>query len=470
MDGGDPDAAPGVQRDTGPDLVVVSLPGVRRFVEEARSIVDVSAASGIYSRLTQEIVESFRAGSGGEFVLPTSEPETSGSEYGMPNRVVALLAETGDGAADRAVKAVRGSWEDWIWKLLRSTGKDPAPPVPEAPGFPLQWVCVSADVGGYEEQWRQRALCLLAPCWPAENNAPPDAPPRKGTALSLVDWVKRRWAYLNGEDGFPSAASIVSVPYGRAILEHLTDGNVREALGVPARAARAIETMSETSVPGLKSLIPDSGPGHWPGRRGGPWVCADRWQSAGLARRLGVRGRGSSAASREELARIVAAADAGHRAAAHLRNAMAKRTGVPLTDYLVVVVQDIDSMGRFLSGVAPDAKGRKIKVIPNEHRQLSAGLFRVAAAQHAAVLFFHYHASIQCAVGHARRLLKAARKQVPGKHARAVGCLRRSRPAPYRSSNGMGLMAATRPGCSRSPPADRRTGFRPVSSHQAICR
>jgi CRISPR-associated protein Cmr2 len=497
LDGGDPSAAPEGHRDAGTDLVEFALPGVQRFIEEARSTSDVSAASGIYSSLAQELVASLAAEPGAELVLPAAGPEAPGTERGMPNRVVALLpADTGADGADRAVKAARKAWEGWVRKLLHLAEDDP---VPEQPGFPLlQWVSVPARSGDYEEQWRraqrllaarrrvrdfvgvpeqgwrQRALCSLAPRWPAEEAAPPGVSPHdKDTALSLVGWVKRRWTHLNGEDGFPSTASIASVPYRRAVLEHLADDNVRQALGALAGVARAIDTTPETPVPGLAPLIPDSGPGRWLVLRGGPWVYPDRWQPAALARELGVRGHGSKAGSRDELARIATAADAGRKAAAHLRDVMAG-LGVPLADYLAVVVQDIDSMGRFLSGAASDAEGSRIKVIPNEHRRLSADLLHVAAAQRAvlrspellgvpvyvggddllaftpaatalgaaracqqasarslpsastAVLYFHYHASIQRAMSDARRLLGTAKDRVPGKHALAVGYLRRS--------------------------------------------
>jgi hypothetical protein len=154
---------------------------------------------------------------------------------------------------------------------------------------------------------------------------------------------------------------------------------------------------------------------------------------------------------------------------------MAKR-GVPLASYLAVVVQDIDSMGRFLSGhTLNSVRGKaKIEVIPNEHRRLSQILVSLAGRQaqalrdpallgvpvyaggddllaftpaatalraaeeasqaiphelpHAstAVLFFHYHASIQQAMSTARHLLEDAKDKVAGKHALAVGYLRRS--------------------------------------------
>jgi CRISPR-associated protein Cmr2 len=138
------------------------------------------------------------------------------------------------------------------------------------------------------------------------------------------------------------------------------------------------------------------------------------------------------------------------------------------------VVQDLDSMGLFLSGRARDQDGKTITVSQVEHRRVSRELLAVAEAQRAAlsgrallgvpvyaggddllafvpastaleaaqwchdavplslpsestaVLFFHYHASIQRAMSEARLLLKDAKKQVEGKHALAVGYLRRS--------------------------------------------
>jgi hypothetical protein len=195
--------------------------------------------------------------------------------------------------------------------------------------------------------------------WPAEDSAPPVVPPHdEDTALSLVGWVKRRWAYLNDENGFLSTASIASAPCRRAVLEHLADEDVRAALADFARAARAVETTPEAPVPGLAALTPDSGPGRWLVRRGGPWVYPDRWQPEGLAREMGIRKRGSKAASRDELARMAEIADAGRKVVAHLRDVMAQR-GVHLADHLAVVVQDVDSMGRFLSGAASDAPRRK---------------------------------------------------------------------------------------------------------------
>jgi len=194
-------------------------------------------------------------------------------------------------------------------------------------------------------------------------------------------------------------------------------------------------------------------------------VYPERWQPESLARETPITDR----------ARLAAVAKVGARAARDLREVMGER-GVPLAAYLAVVVQDIDSMGRFLGG-QPLSTGRgkiKIEVIPNEHRRLSQVLVSLAgkqgqalrdpallgvpvyaggddllaftpaatalrAAEEAnqpippelprastAVLFFHHHASIQQAMRTARHLLEDAKDKVSGKHALAVGYLRRS--------------------------------------------
>lgn len=468
------------------ELVVIALPGVQRFITEARSTGDVSAASAVYSRLAGEIVGSLRRESGGDLILPAAGLEDE-EQPGVPNRAVALFPSgTGTAAANRAVTAANNAWHSWIraiWCLPDTAS------VPETPGFPvLQWACVPAPAGRgmYAEQWRQaqrilaarrrvrdfapvpesdwcqRALCSLAPRWPAERKIPPRVPRHEEEVqLSVVGWVKRRWARLNGDEGFPSTASIASAPYRLAVLEHLADDDVRQALSHLEEAGRALDTAPETPVPGLRHLIPGAGLGHWLGLRGGPWVYPDRWQASAMARELG---------DRDDLAQI---ADAGRSAARDLLKAMANLR-VRLSDYLAVVVQDIDSMGRFLGGDAADAEGRKITVSPNEHRRLSRELVNVASAQRrllrstellsvpvyaggddllaftpavraletaegshqaippslprasSAVLYFHYHASIQQAMRGARQLLDDAKKYVPGKHGLAVGYVRRS--------------------------------------------
>ena len=500
------------------DLVVVALPGVQRFIAEARSTSDVAAASDIYVALASQAIFALSDETGAELVLPASAAAAGeaagtpgagqGSEPGMPNRVVALFpAGTGSAAARRASEAVQAAWRGWVGQVFRPAEDASAP---GTPGFPcVQWVCVPPDPAGYaaqwhqaqrlltarrrvrdfaavpEQDWRRRVLCSLAPRWPAEFEPPPHVPKREQRVpLSAVGWVKRRWRYLPGHEGegFPSTASIASAPYRRAVIEHLGEAEVRRAVEDLAAAEREVRRAldirgSETQVPGLPP--PDGEAARWLARSGGPWVYPERWRRQALAREV--------AADRDTQANlergITAATDAGYEAAKRLGAAMdslRRRAGAevvklpPLASYLAVIVQDLDNMGRFLGGGADDAAGTRVDVSPSEHERVSRELMRVAADQRAelragallgvpvyaggddllaftpaatalkaaeachglipaslppastAVLYFHYHASIQQAMREARDLLERAKHQVRGKHALAVGYLRRS--------------------------------------------
>jgi CRISPR-associated protein Cmr2 len=419
----------------------------------------------------------------------------------MPNRVVALLpANTGAAAAKQASAAAREAWRDWVRRVMDLSGKH----LPETPGFPCaQWVRVPAEAGGYEarwlqaqrllagrrrvrdfpatpdEEWRRRVLCSLAPRWPAERQAPPRTPEyEQRTPLSAVGWVKRRWHQMNGTGGFPSTASIASGPYRLAVMRRLGDQDVAEAVRVLDEARRAVEEVlggagRETPVKGVALGAPESGPGAWFARSGGPWVYPEQWRPETLVREA------QQDRSRDEPANktlIQSAAGDGLRAARRLRDLMEQgRPPAQLASYLAVVVQDLDGMGLFLSGKASDVTGREIKVEPDEHQRVSRELLRMAVAQRkdletaellgvpvyaggddllffspaataldaaeechdqvirqgllptasTAVLFFHYHASIQRAMSQARELLEQAKK-VSGKHGLAVGYLRRS--------------------------------------------
>lgn len=312
----------------------------------------------------------------------------------------------------------------------------------------------------------------------------------KNTPLSAVGWVKRRWRHANRDEGFPSTASIASAPYRQAVLRHLDDPGVSaavrglmDAVHRVTGAAPGLRGRPETPVPGLRPLIRGPGPGRWLGESAGPWVYPDRWQADSLARQAGLLGTAraprTAREAQEALGRIRPLAETGRKAARDLIRAMEglpRTPGVPpLASYLAVVVQDLDGMGLFLGGRAGDGEGRKIEVSPNEHERVSRDLLHVAAGQRTvlrdaellgvpvyaggddllaftpasralagaeachdtiqpsrlprastAVLFFHYHASIQLAMSEARKMLDEAKDRVPGKHALAVGYLRRS--------------------------------------------
>ena len=205
----------------------------------------------------------------------------------------------------------------------------------------------------------------------------------------------------------------------------------------------------------------------------------DRWQAESLARQAGLLGTAGAPRmareAQEALGMLRPWTETGRKAALHLRQVMDDMPDIPpLTSYLAVLVQDLDGMGLFLGGRACDGEGRKIDVTPNEHGRVSQDLLSAAARQSAAlrngallgipvyaggddllaftpaskalaaaqachdaiplslprastaVLFFHYHASIQQAMSAARKLLDEAKERVPDKHALAVGYLRRS--------------------------------------------
>ena len=111
----------------GRDLVVIALPGVQRFISEARSTADARAASEIVARLAGTAAAECQA-AGGELVFPSSLAAESGDTAGggdadsgdairdgMPNRVVAR-APAGAGAeiAGRAGAAVQAAWDSWV--------------------------------------------------------------------------------------------------------------------------------------------------------------------------------------------------------------------------------------------------------------------------------------------------------------------------------------------------------------------
>jgi CRISPR-associated protein Cmr2 len=391
-------------------LVVIAFPGVQRFIAEARSTLDVHAASDIYSRLAMCAVKSLDAEPSVRLIFPVvaSDSLAASQEHGMPNRVVALLpAAKGDAApeeaAKRAVKAATDAWQGWAGSLWsRATV--------ETPGFPsVHWACVPEMPGGYAEQWRQaqvllaarrrvrdfpsvpedewreRVLCSLTPRWPAEPSAPPGAPKHEqATRLSTVGWVKRSWRRMHGLEGFPSTLSIASAPYRAGVLRRMgEDAKVRAAVVALWNAERQVRDALEVrghEAPVPELVVPGDEPGHWLTVDGGPWVYADRWRPEILAREQ----TRNPAAQRELSQAIARPVTEGREAARRL----AELIPLPLASYLAVVVQDIDGMGAFLGGATTRNSAGKaitITVSPGAHGDLSGQLLTVAASQRAAL-------------------------------------------------------------------------------------
>jgi len=458
----------------GQDLVVVAVPGVQAFIREARSTADVRAASEIVAAFAKRAAGECQS-AGGRLIFPSG---VDAGQDGMPNRIV-FLAPGGKGAdaAARAAAAIKQDWDRWVRQALKPPGATPA-----TPGVPTTvWVSVPEGPGGYAEQWeaaRQlldarrrvrdfpevsasgRVLCSLSPRWPAEE--PPPGLPEYGRAtLSAANWVKRRWRQIQELDGFASTVSIASAGYRCKVLARLGERSIQDAVATLMESAGQVVDERETRVPGLAEPADD--PGRWFARSGGPWVYPDRWQADSLARE-----------TKKDPAAIGLSVSRGAAAARRLIELMREQQVAAPPGYLAVIVQDVDSMGKFLSGQGVSRSGERLQVTAAEHRRISGVLREVAGRQrrelrgaellgvpvyaggddllafvpaatalqaalacHAlippelpsastSVLFFHYHSSIQAAMTTARDLLKRAKDEVPDKHALAVGYRRRS--------------------------------------------
>jgi hypothetical protein len=114
------------------DLVVVTLPAVQRFVEEARTTSDVVSASAIYSALAAGAVAALQRQPGCDLVLPAapgnpvSDSQAVPDSQGTPNRVVARFpGGTGATAASAASTAVHDAWRGWLRRTLVLRDGDP---------------------------------------------------------------------------------------------------------------------------------------------------------------------------------------------------------------------------------------------------------------------------------------------------------------------------------------------------------
>lgn len=460
-----------------PDVVVLAVGGVQSFISESRSTSDLASASAIMSRLSGAAAHALKD-AGAELVFPVQTEETAG----VPNRVVALApAGKGAGVAEAAARVVQQRWDGWVQALFQASAQ-----APSTPGMPsVQWVSVPAGGGGYAEQWRaaqrvlvarrrirsfptveqlDQRLCSLSPRWPAvPDTERPSGRDRHDTdVLSAASWVKRLWrkGLDGGEDhppGFPSTSSIASASFRREVLLRLDHDEVRAAVEALHDAVQTLGLAGETAVSGLPG-------GHdWFRSSSGPWVYREGWETDVLRREV-VADMDVGAAA----AQGAAAVDALHRAMGIL--------GVgPPTSYLALVVADLDGLGRHLSGER--LRVGDPAITPEWHQEMSSALVALGKRQRSelaseqllgvpvyaggddllafapaaralelaqrchdlvpeqppdfpttstAVLFFHRHSSLVRAVTEAQALLAAAKRQVPGKHALALGYLRRS--------------------------------------------
>lgn len=467
------------------DLVVIALSGVQRYIAESRSTADLNAASSIVARLATHAA-GFCAGRG-RVVFPST---TSGSVDG-PNRIV-VLTDPGEGAsiAEEAAAAVRSQWSTWVEEVL---GR-PA----DTPGMPsVQWVVAPANLGDYATRWAaagrtmgarrrvrdfdsvsasggaesRRKLCALSPRWLAEDIQPAGLRRHERDTLSAANWVKRRWSTVVNDDHvarFPSTPSIASAPYRGRLLERLGDDAVREAGARLRAAATSIGRFREVPVRGLPDPAgADPDLGDWVRRSAGPWVYPDAWQPEVVLRELRAR---QPDATVLDLCRR--GAKAARDLAALLREPH-EREGP--TSYLALVLQDIDRLGKFLSGTTRAEDGTtRLAVEADVHDGISRTLVQLGKDQRrtaetdellgvpvyaggddlltfmpavkalaaarmlrelkpktlptvsTAVVFFHRHSSLRRALGEARTLLHECKAALGSRHVLGVTYLRRS--------------------------------------------
>ncbi|MCD0448601.1 type III-B CRISPR-associated protein Cas10/Cmr2 [Actinocorallia sp. API 0066] len=460
------------------DLVVLALGGVQRFISESRTTADLAAASAIMARLARAAAESLGEVDGVSLVFPES-----GESRGAPNRVVALVpAGRGDALGEAAAGAVRTAWEQTVQGVFKDAAAAGTPGVPD-----VTWVAVPAAAGDYATRWElaQRALagrrmvrdfapadelarplCSLSPRWAAAERPPPGARRHhRQELLSRANWVKREWS--RSEDGqgtrFPSTSSIASARFRDAVIRRLDDRELAGAVGALRAVVGRLSSGREEAVRGLSHAGGELG--RWLRESAGGWVYPDRWTERSVL---------AESARPEDVRDAAGIASQGRKAAAAVVRRMDEFGVASPAVYLAVIAQDLDWMGRYLSGTGTARDGSRIEVSAASHQAVSrrllvlgeeqltrlseprllgvpvyaggddllafapaANALDVAAAAYGlvpadlpkastAVLFFHQHFSLREAVTRVQEMLKDAKRNVEGKHALAVGVVRRS--------------------------------------------
>jgi CRISPR-associated protein Cmr2 len=391
------------------DYVLVTLPGVQRFLSESRSTADLHSASRIVSLLAGAMYDAVGAvcpdarvvvpavgGNGPGGTVPEREGRRGGSPYGegraaagLPNRVVVLTPPGRGGEVARAVSdAAVAAWDRLLVTLRLGGGAG------STPGFPApRWVVAEPSGGGYLDQATRgaralderkrirdfplyvvdgRPVCTLSGRWAARDDAG-----RVDEALSVVADAKRRFRDWSGSGvgAFPSTASVASAVF-RAEVAGLAAGN-REICAAVGELRAAVGTLRDrygvaagaSAVPGVRRRAADgSDEGRWLARVDGGWCYPHSWAAEAL-----VRDHELTRLPEEELCA------AGEAAAARL-TVLAGRAGVGRPSrYLAVVVQDADWMGRRLAVPPPAARADPL----GWHHAVSAALVDAAADQSA---------------------------------------------------------------------------------------
>ncbi|MEV4565127.1 type III-B CRISPR-associated protein Cas10/Cmr2 [Nonomuraea sp. NPDC049419] len=355
-------------------MVMVTIPGVQRFVAESRRTADLFASSGIMSTLAGTMADVAHAG--GEVVMPSA----SDSGVGIPNRVVVLAAAgTGAELARKMAAEAHARWE----RLLADANAKPVA------GFPdVQWVVAPPMPDGYEAQWRcaqdllrrrkrirnfafapvsQKRVCSLSGRWPADpDQAGGHAKP--GEFLSDIGLVKR---FSGGRRKFPSTWSIASAPYRAGLIElaerdpecsaalaalELLDDELRQAGG------------EDKGLPGFARIAGKSDT-EWLRQVEGAWCTPETWHPDVLRREYDLATRPD-----DETCEVV-------RDTAKTLRRRAEEKGIArLSPYLAVLAQDADEMGKTLGD-----RDRAIGSFREWHQKVSAALGEAGKGQRQAI-------------------------------------------------------------------------------------
>ncbi|MFV2194983.1 Cas10/Cmr2 second palm domain-containing protein [Nocardiopsis sp. LOL_012] len=466
------------------DLVVIALSGVQRYITESRTTADLRSGSQIVAHLADKAVSRLVSAHGATIVFPAPTGEgTDGVGDGMPNRVVALLEPgTGRTAASDTKDRLDAVWEKWVYDVF---GRH----MHATPGWPtVQWVSVPADPSAsYADQWdrAQRSLaqrkntrnfeqpddtpgelCMLSPRWRSAEVPAKALEHMKDERLAVANWAKRLWQHT--EPGsrvtFSSTNAIASSPYRRAVLERWnTVPEISALVSRLHRAALALgkDPITEPPTAGLPEE-PEGGDPRWLRGRGSRWVFPESWHLDVLAREFTDSPEASEARRGEP--KFASAVRDGREAADALARTMSEHGVRPPSPHLAVLVQDLDSMGRYLSDmdlsqghtVHTEVSGRLARtardqreavervggfvvyaggddllaLVPAARALEAARTARSAIAPglpHASngILFFHHGSSLRRALAQAHELLEKA-KERDGKNSLGVGFIRGS--------------------------------------------
>ncbi|GAB2953980.1 type III-B CRISPR-associated protein Cas10/Cmr2 [Nonomuraea fastidiosa] len=365
----------------GQDLVIVTIPGVQRFVAESRRTADLFASSEIMSTLAATMVNSAREA--GEVVLPG----VTGEAAGTPNRVVVLTpAGSGRTVAQKMADAAHERWE-----RLRKRAQ--AAPVV---GFPdVQWVVVPPMEEGYDAQWRcaqdllgrrkrirnftfapvtAERICSLSGRWPADR-IHADGHAKPGEYLSSIGLIKR---FSGGQEKFPSTWSIASAPYRHALSELAeTDAEcskeiaeLREVLGHLDEVVRQAQQGSRghKGLPGIARLAGENN-AEWLRSVEGAWCAPETWNPGRLRRDYDLAVRPDETWC-----------ELGQDAANALKRRAETHKLPPLSPYLAVLAQDADEMGKTLGD-----RDRAIGSFRDWHQKVSAALGEAGKQQRTAI-------------------------------------------------------------------------------------